>query len=82
MHQFVRLSEQMPKTGITGKDAQLTIQKKLQAFFHVAQTTSSCLNSVPGKIIIQAFSLRAKMQTRISPINPNSICDPQKERGL
>jgi hypothetical protein len=27
-----------------------------------------------GKIIFQAFSLRDKMQTRISPINTNSIC--------
>ncbi|HEY5040549.1 MAG TPA: hypothetical protein VIK53_00940 [Verrucomicrobiae bacterium] len=28
----------------------------------------------PGKIIFQAFSLRDKLQTRISPINKNLIC--------
>jgi hypothetical protein len=28
----------------------------------------------PVKIIFQAFSLRDKMQTRVSPINTNSIC--------
>jgi hypothetical protein len=36
----------------------------------------------PGKIIFQAFSLHDKMQTRISPINTNSICAALQPEGL
>jgi hypothetical protein len=69
--------EQPPKLEVQASKLKHWLWLVLKYSWHeyFAVNLISFFDFAPGKIIFQAFSLRDKMQTQISPINTNSICD-------